>query len=33
MEDAAGRLIGRYQGRPDATRAIGQVAYQPEPRP
>ena len=32
MEDAAGGLIGRYQGRPDATKAIGQVAYQPEPR-
>ena len=32
MEDATGRLIGRYQGRPDATKAIGQVAYQPEPR-
>jgi hypothetical protein len=32
MDDAAGRLLGRYQGRPDATKAVGQVAYQPEPR-
>jgi hypothetical protein len=32
MDDAAGRLIGRYQGRPDATRAIEQIAYQPESR-
>ncbi|MCW3476269.1 hypothetical protein [Limobrevibacterium gyesilva] len=32
LEDAAGRLIGRYQGRPDATKAVEQVAYQPEPR-
>jgi hypothetical protein len=32
MEDAAGRLIGRYQGRPNATKAVGQVAYQPVPR-
>jgi hypothetical protein len=32
MGDAAGRLIGRYQGRPDATHAVGLVAYQPEPR-
>ena len=31
-DDAAGRLIGRYQGRADATNAIGQVAYQSEPR-
>jgi hypothetical protein len=33
MEDAAGRLIGRYSGRPDATKAPGQVPCQPEPRP
>ena len=31
-DDAAGRLIGRYHGRPDATNAVGQVAYQSEPR-
>lgn len=31
-DDAAGRLIGRYQGRADATNAVGQVAYQSEPR-
>lgn len=31
-EDVAGRFIGRYQGRPDATKAIEHVAYQPEPR-
>jgi hypothetical protein len=32
MQDAAGRHIGRYQGRLDATKAVGQVAYQLEPR-
>ena len=32
MADTAGRLIGRYQGRPDATHVVGVVAYQPEPR-
>jgi hypothetical protein len=25
-DDAAGRLIGRYQGQADATNAVGQVA-------
>lgn len=32
MDDATGRFIGRYKGRPDATKAVEQVAYQPEPR-
>jgi hypothetical protein len=32
MDDDTGRLIGRYQGRPEATKAVEQVAYQPEPR-
>jgi hypothetical protein len=32
MDDAADRLIGRYQGRPDGTRAIEHVTNQPEPR-
>jgi len=32
MEETAGRYIGRYKGRPDATKAIAYIAYQPEPR-
>jgi hypothetical protein len=32
MQDAAGRRIGRYQGRPDATKAVDQVADQREQR-
>lgn len=32
IDDEDGRLIGTYQLRRDATKAITQVAYQPEPR-
>jgi hypothetical protein len=31
-DDAEGPLIGKYRGRGDATKAIKQMAYQPEPR-
>jgi hypothetical protein len=31
INDAAGRFIGRDQGRPDATKALDQVADQPAP--
>jgi hypothetical protein len=28
----AGLLLGTYQGRGDANKALNQIAYQPEPR-
>jgi hypothetical protein len=31
LEDA-GDLLGTYQGRGDANKALQQIAYQPEPR-
>jgi hypothetical protein len=31
-DDENGHLIGRYQGRGDATKVIAEMAYQPEPR-
>ena len=31
-DDEKGPLIGRYQGRADATKAIAKMAYEPEPR-
>jgi hypothetical protein len=30
VEDDEGRRIGRYQHRKDVTKALSQVAYQPE---
>jgi len=30
VEDSEGRLIGKYQHRKDVTKALSQVAYQPE---
>lgn len=32
VEDSAGRQVGRYQARADATKAVEQAAYRPEPR-
>jgi len=31
-DDEKGDLIGRYRGRGDATKVIGEMAYKPEPR-
>jgi hypothetical protein len=31
-EDEKGALIGKYQRRGDATKVVGEIAYQPEPK-
>lgn len=32
VDDEKGNLLGRYRGRGDATKAISEMAYKPEPR-
>ena len=32
IDDPDPRLIGKYQNRTDAAKAVSEVAYQPEPR-
>ena len=31
-DDEKGNLLGRYRGRSEATKAISEMAYKPEPR-
>jgi hypothetical protein len=32
FDDQNGELVGRYAGRTEATRVVGEIAYKPEPR-
>jgi hypothetical protein len=32
VDDGGGVLVGRYSGRTEATKAVGEMAYRPEPR-
>lgn len=32
LDDQNGELVGRYAGRTEATKAVGEMAYNPEPR-